>query len=69
MVRVDGGRYDRLTYPSDEYAEAPPLRTGDSDKIIIGGEWERNTSIELVGRSPLPLNVQAITLEFEVGRH
>ena len=68
-VRVDGGRYDRLTYPSDEYAEAPPLRTGDSDKIIIGGEWERNTSIELVGRSPLPLNVQAITLEFEVGRH
>jgi hypothetical protein len=68
-VRVNEGQFSRLALPSDEYNEAPPLQTGDSDKVVVGSDWDRNIAIELVGRSPLPLNIQAITLEFEVGRH
>ena len=67
-VRVNDGRYSRLSLPVDTFNEAPSLQTGDAEKVTVGSEWDRNTAIEIKGRSPMPLNVQAITLEFEVGR-
>ena len=68
-VRINDGDFSRLAMPANEWNDAPPLQTGDSEKVVIGSDWNRNVSVELVGRSPLPLNIQAITLEFEVGRH
>ena len=67
-VKVLGGEWSRLSGPVEALDTAPPLQTGDSEPVNIGGDWDRNTTIEIEGRSPMPVNVQAITLEFEVGR-
>lgn len=61
-AKVDGGRWSKLNPAAAE------LKTGDSEKITLSSDWDRNTGIEIKGRSPLPLNVQAITLEFDVGK-
>jgi hypothetical protein len=72
QVRVtsDAGdnEWSRLSLAVDALDTAPPLQTGDSEPVNIGADWDRNVTIELKGRSPMPLNVSAITLEFEVGR-
>lgn len=67
-ARVDEGRLTRVSVPLDQENDEPELQSGDTDKIHVSGDWSRNTSLEISGRSPLPVNVQAITLEFEVGR-
>ena len=67
-ARIDGGKWNRLNTVTTNLDDAPRLQTGDSDKFQMDSDWGRNTGIELKGRSPLPLNVQAITLEFTVGK-
>ena len=57
-----------LSLPVDQENDRPALQSGDSDKIHVAGEWDRSTTIQVSGRSPLPINVLCITLEFEVGR-
>jgi len=65
-MRVNEGDWSTLSFPNFQSSQAPLLQTGDSAKVTVNGDWSRNTAIELKGRSPLPLNVQAITLEFQV---
>lgn len=68
-VRVDDEtQWSRLSSPPANLDTAPGLYTGDSEKIHLTTAWGRNTTIEIKGRSPLPIAVQAITLEFEIGR-
>lgn len=65
-MRVNEGDWSTLSFPNLQSSQAPLLQTGDSQKVAVNGDWSRNTAIELRGRSPLPLNVQAITLEFQM---
>ena len=65
-MRINEGDWSTLSFPNLQSSNAPLLQTGDSAKVTVNGDWSRNTAIELKGRSPLPLNVQAITLEFQV---
>jgi hypothetical protein len=65
-MRINQGDWSTLSFPNLQSSNAPLLQTGDSAKVTVNGDWSRNTAIELKGRSPLPLNVQAITLEFQV---
>lgn len=65
-MRVNDGDWSTLSFPNLQSSQAPLLQTGDSAKVTVNGDWSRNTSIELKGRSPLPLNVQAITLEYQM---
>jgi hypothetical protein len=67
-VSVNGGELTRLNAEPEVMGSAPPLHSGDSDKLNVGSEWSRNTSIEIHGRSPVPINIQAITVEFEIGK-
>jgi hypothetical protein len=69
QVRVDGeSQWSRLELPPEFLDTAPSLYTGDSEKIHLSTSWSRNTTIEVKGSSPLPFTVQAITMEFEIGR-
>ena len=65
-MRINDGDWNTLSFPNLQSSNAPLLQTGDSQKVAVNGDWSRNTAIELRGRSPLPLNVQAITLEFQM---
>ena len=65
-MRINEGDWSALSFPNLQSSQAPLLQTGDSAKVTVNGDWSRNTAIELKGRSPLPLNVQAITLEFQM---
>jgi hypothetical protein len=65
-MRINQGDWSTLSFPNLQSSNAPILQTGDSAKVSVNGDWSRNTAIEIKGRSPLPLNVQAITLEFQV---
>ena len=65
-MRINEGDWNTLSFPNLQSSNAPLLQTGDSAKVNVNGDWSRNTAIELQGRSPLPLNVQAITLEFQM---
>ncbi len=65
-MRINDGDWSTLSFPNLQSSNAPLLQTGDSQKVAVNGDWSRNTAIELRGRSPLPLNVQAITLEFQM---
>lgn len=65
-MRINEGDWSTLSFPNLQSSQAPLLQTGDSAKVTVNGDWSRNTAIELQGRSPLPLNVQAITLEFQM---
>lgn len=65
-MRINEGDWSTLSFPNLQSGQAPLLQTGDSAKVTVNGDWSRNTAIELQGRSPLPLNVQAITLEFQM---
>ena len=65
-MRVNEGDWSTLSFPNLQSSQAPLLQTGDSAKVTVNGDWSRNTAIELQGRSPLPLNVQAITLEYQM---
>ena len=65
-MRINDGDWSTLSFPNTNLGNAPLLQTGDSAKVTVNGDWSRNTAIELKGRSPLPLNVQAITLEFQM---
>ena len=65
-MRINEGDWSTLSFPNLQSSQAPLLQTGDSAKVTVNGDWSRNTAIELKGRSPLPLNVQAITLEFQM---
>lgn len=67
-MRVDSGKWSNISNPPANLDTAPDLQNGDTEKIHLSGDWERNTTVEVKGTSPLPLNVQAITLEFEIGR-
>ena len=68
-VRVDGEQqWTRMSDPPEFLDTAPTLYTGDTDKLHLTTDWSRNSTVEIKGRSPLPLGVQAITLEFEIGR-
>lgn len=60
--------WSQMEFPAATLDTAPPLYTGDTDKVHLSGEWSRNVGITLQGSSPLPVNIMAITLEFEVGR-
>ena len=65
-MRINDGDWSTLSFPNTQSSEAPILQTGDSAKVNVNGDWSRNTAIELRGRSPLPLNIQAITLEYQM---
>ena len=65
-MRINEGDWSTLSFPNLQSSQAPLLQTGDSAKVTVNGDWSRNTAIELQGRSPLPLNVQAITLEYQM---
>jgi hypothetical protein len=65
-MRINDGDWNTLSFPNTLSSAAPILQTGDSEKVAVNGDWSRNTAIELQGRSPLPLNVQAITLEYQM---
>jgi hypothetical protein len=65
-MRINEGDWSTLSFPNFQSSQAPLLQTGDSAKVTVNGDWSRNTAIELQGRSPLPLNVQAITLEYQM---
>ena len=65
-MRINEGDWSTLSFPNFQSSQAPILQTGDSAKVAVNGDWSRNTAIELQGRSPLPLNVQAITLEYQM---
>jgi len=65
-VRVNEGDWSTLSFPNLQSSQAPLLQTGDSSKVAVNGDWSRNTAIEIKGRSPLPLNIQAITLEYQM---
>jgi len=67
-VRSGSEFWSKMAQPSEYLDTAPDLFTGDFEKTHLSGVWDRNIGIEIRGRSPLPLNVMAITLEFEVGR-
>lgn len=68
-VRVDGEKqWTRMSQPPEFLDTAPDLYTGDTEKLHLTTDWSRNSTVEIKGRSPLPLGVQAITLEFEIGR-
>jgi hypothetical protein len=67
-ARVDGGKWNRINTVTTNLDDAPKLQTGNSEKFVMDSDWSGNTGIEIKGRSPVPLNVQAITLEFTVGK-
>jgi len=66
LVSVNGGADSRLKTSTDFTGVG--LHDGTSGKINVDADWARETSITLKGSSPLPLNVQSITLEFDIGR-
>ncbi len=63
---VNGGLESRLKTGRD--ISGAGLHDGTTGKINVDSNWERETSITLRGESPLPLNIQNITLEYELGR-
>ncbi len=65
-MRINEGDWSTLSFPNFQSSQAPLLQTGDSAKVTVNGDWSRNTAIEIKGRSPLPLNIQAITLEYQM---
>ena len=65
-MRINEGDWSTLSFPNFQSSQAPLLQTGDSAKVTVNGDWSRNTAIEIQGRSPLPLNIQAITLEYQM---
>ena len=67
-IKVGNEQSSVLSLPVDQENDRPSLQSGDTDKIHVAGEWDRSTTIEVSGRSPLPVNILCITLEFEVGR-
>ena len=68
LIRTGQEEWTSMEQPPNLLDTAPSLYTGDFEKSHVSGVWGRNVGIEVKGRSPLPLNVQAITLEFEIGR-
>ena len=66
LVSVNGGLESRLKTDTDFTGAG--LHDGSSGKINVDADWSRETSLTLRGESPLPLNVQSITLEFAIGR-
>lgn len=67
-IGVNEGRKNNLVGPRTGFDQAPRLQTGDSETVNVGHDWSRNTYIEIEGEGPLPLNISAITAEFEIGR-
>lgn len=59
------GPWNRLRTGVDTFDDKAPLFTGTASPIESGGDWGYKTTVEFKGRSPLPMNMQAITLEFE----